>query len=83
MAENFIAANGGERFTFTGPDGPDFPLGEYRPRGPGTPALDETWFHHTVVVKDGKVYDQWLPDGVGIDEYKASFDYVEYIGFGF
>lgn len=79
----FTKRNGREIKTFTGLYGTDFPMGEYGPKGPGKPALDETWFHHTVVVKDGKVYDQWHPGGIGIGEHKTRFDYRDDIDFGF
>lgn len=85
-AEAFQAANGGEIRTFNGgmrPDGRPAALGGYRPGGPGTPLLDEDWYHHTVVVRDGKVYDQWHEDGIGIEEYKMLFDDREFIDFGF
>ncbi len=58
-------------------------MGPYRPKGPGTPELDESWFHHTVVVRDGKVYDQWAQEGVEIDKFKERFDYGDDIHFGF
>ncbi|MEH1164367.1 polymorphic toxin-type HINT domain-containing protein [Micromonospora sp. CPCC 205539] len=82
-AAKFFKKNGGEIRTFVGPGGKAFAMGPYRPKGPGTPVLDEPWFHHTVVVKDGKVYDQWHPQGIGIDEYKTRFDYAEDMDFGF
>ncbi|CNG76713.1 Cell wall-associated polypeptide CWBP200 [Mycobacterium tuberculosis] len=82
-AAKFAKRNGGEIKTFVGPGGDQFPMGPYRPNGPGTPELGESWFHHTVVVKEGKVYDQWHPKGIGIDEYKTRFDYGEDIDFGF
>ncbi|WP_051803121.1 RHS repeat-associated core domain-containing protein [Actinocatenispora sera] len=82
-AAEFKKQNGGEIKTFYGPGGKELPMGPYRPKGPGTPELDEPWFHHTVVVRDGKVYDQWHPKGIGIDEYKTRFDYAEDIDFGF
>jgi RHS repeat-associated protein len=75
--------NGGEVKTFVGPGGDRLPMGPYRPKGPGTQELDESWFHHTVVVKDGRVYDQWAPEGVEINEFKKRFDYWEDIDFGF
>jgi hypothetical protein len=77
------AKNGGDVQSFTGPAGDKYPLGPYRPEGPGTPEVDETWFHHTVVVRDGEVFDQWHPHGVGIDEYQQMWDYSEDIDFGF
>ncbi|MCX5261752.1 polymorphic toxin-type HINT domain-containing protein [Streptomyces canus] len=77
------ATNGGEIFKFFGPGGERLPMGPYRPKGPGTPELDESWFHHTVVVRDGKVYDQWAPRGIEIDEFKKRFDYGDDIDFGF
>ncbi|GAB3423546.1 hypothetical protein [Flindersiella endophytica] len=88
-AEAFAKKSGGEIKTFSvvGPDGSPISLGPYRPGGPGTPELQETWFHHTVVIKgagkDRKVYDQWHQNGIGIEEYKRRFDYWKYIEFGF
>ncbi len=58
-------------------------MGPYRPGGPGTPELDESWFYHTVVVKDGKVYDQWAWAGIDIDVFKKRFDYWADMEFGF
>lgn len=58
-------------------------LGPYRPGGPGTPAVPENWGHHTVVVRDGQVFDQWHPDGVSISEFKEMWDYGDIIQFGF
>ncbi|WP_329409367.1 polymorphic toxin-type HINT domain-containing protein [Streptomyces sp. NBC_00704] len=82
-AAEHAAANGGKIFTFHGPGGKDLPMGPYRPKGPGTPELGESWFHHTVVVRDGKVYDQWAPKGIEIDKFKERFDYGDDIDFGF
>jgi RHS repeat-associated protein len=78
-----VAKNGGKIFTFNGPGGKDLPMGPYRPKGQGTPELNEDWFHHTVVVRDGKVYDQWATQGVEIDKFKERFDYGVDIDFGF
>jgi RHS repeat-associated protein len=58
-------------------------LGEYRPAGPGTPAVEESWGHHTVVVRDGTVFDQWHTGGVSIEEFKQMWDYAALIDFGF
>ncbi|WUX48860.1 Hint domain-containing protein [Streptomyces sp. NBC_01435] len=82
-AAKHAANNGGDIFTFHGPGGKRLPMGPYRPKGPRTPELDESWFHHTVVVRDGKVYDQWAPRGISIDEFKKRFDYGDDIDFGF
>ncbi|MFC6568622.1 RHS repeat-associated core domain-containing protein [Actinoplanes utahensis] len=82
-AAAFVKRSGGEVKTFVGAGGDRFSMGPYRPKGPGTPELGESWFHHTVVLKEGKVYDQWHKDGIGIDEYKQRFDYWEDMDFGF
>ncbi|WP_051110719.1 polymorphic toxin-type HINT domain-containing protein [Longispora albida] len=82
-AAKFASKNGGEIQTFHGPGGQNLPMGPYRPKGPGTPVLDEPWFHHTVVVRGGKVYDQWHTEGIKISDYKKRFDYWEDMEFGF
>ncbi|MFJ9760304.1 polymorphic toxin-type HINT domain-containing protein [Streptomyces sp. NPDC101149] len=79
-AAKFAAKNGGEIKTFTGPDGKDWPLGPYKPGGK---EVDETWFHHTVVVRDGKVFDQWHPGGIDSEEFKGLWTYGDDIDFGF
>lgn len=82
-AETF-ARSPNEIRTFESPLGrQDGWLGPYRPGGPGTPAVDENWGHHTVVVRDGQVFDQWHPDGVSISEFKEMWDYGDVINFGF
>ncbi len=74
-AAAFAKRSGGEIKTFVGAGGDQLPMGPYRPKGPGTPELGESWFHHTVVVRGGKVYDQWYKSGIGVNEYKTRFDY--------
>ncbi|MEE4543024.1 RHS repeat-associated core domain-containing protein [Streptomyces sp. V4-01] len=81
-AAKFQIRNGGEIKTFFGPR-EDRAMGPYRPKGPGTPMLNEEWFYHTVVVKDGKVYDQWHQGGIDADDYKTRFDYGDDMEFGF
>ncbi|WP_211841613.1 polymorphic toxin-type HINT domain-containing protein [Rudaeicoccus suwonensis] len=80
-ASNFASKNGGEIKSFSDPDG--LPLGEYRPDGPDTDAVPETWFHHTVVLRDDLVYDEYNPNGASIDDFKQMFQYHEFIHFGF
>ncbi|MBI2823266.1 MAG: hypothetical protein HYX69_01095 [Planctomycetia bacterium] len=42
------------------------------------------WGYHTVVVKDGRVYDALTGhQGMAIDEYKKLWDYASDINFGF
>lgn len=55
-------------------------MGSYRPGGK---EVDETRLHHTVVVRDGNVYDQWNPNGIGIEDYKNLWDYGDDMNFGF
>lgn len=43
----------------------------------------ENWGHHTVVIRDELVFDQWHPEGIGVDDFKALWDYGEFIEFGF
>jgi hypothetical protein len=44
---------------------------------------DEAWVHHTVVVLDGLVYDQYA-DGMPVDEWKAHWGTLrDVIDFGF
>ncbi|WP_170208924.1 polymorphic toxin-type HINT domain-containing protein [Cellulomonas oligotrophica] len=85
-AAAFVKRTGGqsdEIKTFESPLGRHSPLGPYRPGGPGTKAVDEDWFHHTVVVRGAQVFDQWHPGGVGVDDFKQMFDYNDVIDFGF
>lgn len=79
-ADALISASGGQKVTFTPPAGGRvFPEGTYLNQPPG-----EAWFHHTVVVRDGKVFDQWNPNGIPIPEYKAQWgDMADEIDFGF
>jgi hypothetical protein len=54
-----------------------FRLGPYR-------GQDSGWYSHTVVVRDGRVYDAFGPrTGVPVDDYKKLFDYRDVINFGF
>lgn len=42
------------------------------------------WQFHEVVVKDGRVYDQFTGHlGLSIKEYKELWDYAKFIDFGF
>ena len=42
------------------------------------------WFHHEVVVANGRVYDALTgPNGLPIDEYKKLWEYADVINFGF
>lgn len=79
-ADAFIELSGGQKATFRPPHGGRvFPEGTYANQPPG-----EAWFHHTVVVRDGKVFDQWNPNGISIAEYKAQWgDIADDIDFGF
>jgi hypothetical protein len=71
---------GGDVHTFSPPYGRVFPEGSYV----GQPA-GEAWYHHTVVVKDGRVYDQFTgPGGELITEWKSRWgDLASEIDFGF
>lgn len=52
-------------------------LGSYRGHSPG-------WFHHEVVVRDGRVYDLFTGhNGLSIVEYKKLWECADYIRFGF
>lgn len=83
-AAAFAKRGGGKIKTFESPLGKENGwLGPYRPGGPGTKVSDENWGHHTVVVRNGHVFDQWHPNGVGIDEFKQMFDYGDVLDFGF
>lgn len=83
-AADFVKRSGGEIKTFESPLGRVRGLlGPYRPQGPGTPLVDEAWGYHMVAVREGKIFDQWHPEGVGIGDYKQMFDYGDIIGFGF
>ncbi|WBB70648.1 polymorphic toxin-type HINT domain-containing protein [Micromonospora sp. WMMD812] len=77
-AAEFQARVGGEIRTINPPEGVNF-LGDYKlePR--------ESWGHHTFVVKDGRVYDQYTEamGGMPIEEWKRQWTYWEYIDFGF
>ncbi len=57
---------------------------------PGNPTLgprsgkNTEWFHHEVVVKDGRVYDAMTgPEGLSIKEFKSQWEYSDVIDFGF
>ncbi|MFI6596885.1 RHS repeat-associated core domain-containing protein [Nonomuraea sp. NPDC050536] len=76
-AELFQKNHGGEIKTFYPPDGAPS-LGDY------TLEPNESWKHHTVVVKDGRVYDQYTGShGMPINEWKREWHYHEDINFGF
>ncbi|MBP5890919.1 polymorphic toxin-type HINT domain-containing protein [Streptomyces scabiei] len=61
---------GGEIWTLD-PRAPFPALGDYK-------LANESWGHHTVVVKDGRVYDQFTGrDGMPMGEWKAQWDYPE------
>lgn len=52
-------------------------LGPHRGHSPG-------WYHHEVVVKDGRVYDLFTGhEGLLIAEYKKLWEYADSIHFGF
>ncbi|WP_222593224.1 Hint domain-containing protein, partial [Cellulomonas composti] len=83
-ASAFAKRGGGEVKTFESPLGRrEGFLGPYRPGGPGTTEVGERWGHHTVVVRDGNVFDQYHPSGVGVEDFKRMFDYGDMIDFGF
>lgn len=66
---------GGTRHTIAPKEGRF--LGQYKSANPG-------WYHHEVVVKDGRVYDAFGPrNGMPIQEYKSQFRYHDAIDFGF
>lgn len=57
---------------------------------PGAPTLGQRgnistgWYHHDVVVRNGRVYDQLTgPNGASIADYKAEWLYNDVIDFGF
>jgi hypothetical protein len=62
--------------------------GEIKPfYPPGIPAADLAsrlggWAHHTVVVKDGRVWDQFV-SAMPIDDFKALWEFGDVIDFGF
>jgi len=75
-AAKFAAKNGGEIHTFDGGGAPS--LGDYKLEP------NESWGHHTVVVKDGRVFDQYTGSGgMPIDEWKLLWSERKYINFGF
>lgn len=44
----------------------------------------EHWFHHTVVVRNGRVYDAFTgSQGIPIDKYKAMWEMGDILKFGF
>ncbi|WSQ99535.1 polymorphic toxin-type HINT domain-containing protein [Streptomyces sp. NBC_01210] len=70
FADKLQAKIGGEIYTLTPKDGLPA-LGDYKLAG-------ESWGHHTVIVKDGKVYDQFTgKDGMPIDEWKGKWAYPD------
>ncbi|GAA3688229.1 hypothetical protein GCM10022267_88720 [Lentzea roselyniae] len=77
VAAGIQAKIGGEVKTIQVDPGRRFQLGPYR-------GQDSGWFSHTVVVREGRVYDGFSPrTGVPVDEYKKLFDYHDVIDFGF
>jgi hypothetical protein len=61
---------GGEIWTLT-PKAPFPALGDYK-------LANESWGHHTVVVKDDRVYDQFTGrEGMPMDEWRAQWDYPD------
>lgn len=61
---------GGEIWTLD-PRAPFSALGDYK-------LANESWGHHTVVVKDGRMYDQFTGrDGMPMGEWEAQWDYPE------
>lgn len=68
---------------------PFYPPGNARLLGPYAhiPAADLAsrlggWAHHTVVVKDGRVWDQFV-SAMPIDDFKALWEFGDVIDFGF
>jgi hypothetical protein len=52
--------------------------------GPSVSDPSGGWAYHTVVVKDGMVYDAGTGSGgLPIDQFKAQFQYSDDIDFGF
>ena len=46
--------------------------------------IETGWFDHTVIVKDGRVYDALTgPDGLSIEDFKKAWDYQDDLDFGF
>ena len=77
VAKSIQAKIGGDIHTFQMDPARRFQLGPYRGQNGG-------WYSHTVVVKDGMVFDGFGPRvGVLIDEYKQLFEYNDIIDFGF
>ncbi len=75
-AEQILQDIGGEIFTFSPPNGVPR-LGDYG-------LTDESFFYHTVVVNDGRVFDQFTGvGGLPIDDWKALWTYGDTIDFGF
>lgn len=61
---------GGEIWTITPKDGLPS-LGDYK-------LANESWGHHTFVLKDGRVYDQFTgPDGMPLDQWKTEWSYPD------
>jgi hypothetical protein len=88
VAKSIQKAIGGEIKTFKSPAGPNGVLGYVKNSAgkfvnpAGTSARG--WFSHTVVVKDGRVYDALTGSaGKTISEYKALWEYGDVINFGF
>jgi pretoxin HINT domain-containing protein len=76
-AAAYAGVSGGTQKTFRPPGGAPM-LGKYRL------SPNEDWGHHSVVVKDGRVFDQFTgPQGVPINEWKKLWEYGDVIDFGF
>jgi RHS repeat-associated protein len=67
---------GGEIFTIKPPPGAQY-LGKYEPH------KGDPWSYHTVVVKDGKVYDEYHQSGIAIDSWKDLWKHADELDFGF
>jgi hypothetical protein len=77
VAANIQSRIGGDIFTIKNGAGDNFFLGKYR-------GEDTMWKSHTVVVKDGKVFDAFTGRyGEAIDQWKARWDYADILHFGF
>jgi RHS repeat-associated protein len=78
-ATTFIKKYGGERKAFS--MGGRLRLGKYEL------APDEIWFDHTVVVKGGRVFEEFVvrhhPNGMLISDWKKLWQYGDHIDFGF
>lgn len=67
---------GGTIHRFTGKD-PALPMG-------GFDGSNHGWYHHEIVIKDGRVYDMATgSQGIPIEDYKKMWQYPDAIEFGF